>query len=272
MPWPRQFSSACSSVSSTSSTSAPRAAPIAAVLSRTVSTCGPVTRYSWPPCPSSVRATAATAPMSDSWTIALSRSTNGSRTAPSLRMPGAHSRAFAMNSTGITTVHAKSLARTAVSTGVSPPPCSTVTRRTPASFARARISSAVSSGAKYAPPKVMRCSPVTPCSAGASDAGSVRSPPTTSTPAGNSARSGSRVSARTCSPRSSSCSTTRRPTVPVAPVTRIVMRISFVGSAPSERQHDQGRNSCGHLRSSISPVRQGIQADHSGGAFTRRAG
>src|SRR5262245_29419582 len=49
------------------------------------------------------------------------------------------------------------------------------------------------------------------------------SPCTTATPAGKSAFEGSRTSARTAAPRFTSCWTTWRPTVPVAPVTRMVM-------------------------------------------------
>src|SRR4051812_45941796 len=60
----------------------------------------------------------------------------------------------------------------------------------------------------------------TPLSAASSDSGTLKSPATTSTAAGNPAASGRRVSARTGTPASSSWATTARPIRPVAPVTR----------------------------------------------------
>jgi hypothetical protein len=60
----------------------------------------------------------------------------------------------------------------------------------------------------------------TPSSTASSESGTVRSPATTSTVAGNPAVAGRRVSARTGTPASSSSVTTAPPIRPVAPVTR----------------------------------------------------
>lgn len=61
----------------------------------------------------------------------------------------------------------------------------------------------------------------TPSRLAATDGESVGSLLTTSTPSGRFARSGERVSARTGTPAAASSVTTCRPTLPVAPVTRI---------------------------------------------------
>ncbi len=157
---------------------------------------------------------------------------NGSRTTPSFRMAGAQPSAFDMNSTGWTADHARRLPATARSMPSPCTPWSTQARRTPARSASATSSGAVSSGAYCAPWKPMKCTPVTPSRAGATVSGLVRSPPTTSTPAGRRASSGCRVRARTRWPPRSSSSTTARPTLPVAPVTRYVISCSSAGYVP----------------------------------------
>ena len=62
----------------------------------------------------------------------------------------------------------------------------------------------------------------TPSNAAARVDASDRSPPINSTLSGRPAEAGSRSSARSVIPVSTSCETTWRPTVPVAPVIRIV--------------------------------------------------
>src|SRR6266550_1694884 len=78
----------------------------------------------------------------------------------------------------------------------------------------------MTAGAVVAGAVQTRNTALTSCSPASSDSGTVRSPATTSTAAGNFAAAGRRVSARTGTPALNNWSTTRRPTRPVAPVTR----------------------------------------------------
>src|SRR5262249_3853667 len=102
----------------------------------------------------------------------------------------------------------------------------------------------------------------TPDSTGSSAAGSVRSPATISTASGRCACCGRRVIARTRTPAATSCSTTIRPTWPVAPVTRT--RIGVIMSSLPQRgavaPGGQGAHVLARLRLGGGPV-QAVLAD-----------
>ena len=73
----------------------------------------------------------------------------------------------------------------------------------------------------------------TPSRAGSIDSGTVRSPAVTSTPPGRPAMSGRRTRARTRAPASWRRSTTRPPTFPVAPTTRMGSVMRGTGLSPA---------------------------------------
>jgi len=212
-----------------------------AAWSSTVIASGPVKVYVRPVWPGSISAAAAIS--------ATSRgSTTPCRPEPSMFGTGSPERSgpaqlsvLDANTDGRRITHSRPLARTASS----PRPCATpprpvrvspamiaesfTIRRTPAARAASAIPRSLS--ASSGPKTPTRNAESTPVMAAARAPASRWWPRAASTPGGNWAAAGSRVSARTFSPRARSCRRTSPPMVPVAPVTRIMA--TTVGAGPS---------------------------------------